>query len=274
MTYIPGGGAGGGADGFTVLWEWNGLDVTQFGDGLGGPSVTQVGVPTGVLSRSTIGTQMGGTPIDMDPATPILSYQFAGSPGGFATSIYLINDLPTLPERYVIEGRIGPRQGATTLGASCAPELLLAYQAVDRRAVLYAAASGSITHRIVFANGAGEDATNNGSFNDMISGGLPFGETGLPFRIGCDFDEPAVASNPGMRFECSFRGAPGEIAVVNDTIWSVFGTGVTPGGGGWNAAWQVATSVKQPGIAFAEAAAGAGEGYFSDLRILSWPGVD
>ena len=95
----------GGGGGREVLWEWNGVDVSQFGNGVGGPTSTK-GSPTGTLSVGTL-TSPGG---DMVQDT-VLIYTAGGT--NTTVSYFEINDMPALPERYTVRCRISDRAGST-----------------------------------------------------------------------------------------------------------------------------------------------------------------
>ena len=248
-------GAGGGA---SVLWEWNGADVSQLGDGAGNPDAT-VGTATGTISRSTLHTAAGGV-IDGEDV-PVIWFQNGGV--GTGERIFLINDLPTMPDRYVLQWRTGPRSAGVFV--NCAPSVTLVYQATTHRVICYSNGAGS--YRAVSANGAGEDAANTGAFAGF--GTVADVNNGDYMKCLVDVSEPDVSNDPGLTFawEGLFnRGA----AAGRTTGWTAFGGG-NPFNVSFDAGWRTGGTVKRPGVSFFELAALAGGSYISDLRILSFP---
>jgi hypothetical protein len=247
----------------SILWRWNGVDITQFGNGAGVPNDQPgPGNSTGTLSTSFI--QMTPLPntLDASSTTPVLMYTtLAGAPGGVQAN-FLINDLPALPDRYTIRARIGPRGTAqyyNNIRASIIPahQNNAHYWYVGRPAA-------STTLDLFVANG--NDGVSNGWQHTGVISSFSNNDSGWFLQIHVDLRDPAgVGTLPGA----SFR-----LDTINDG--SVYYANTTTGGttiaggtsivtGGWNG-WNLSTTLKQVGMAFYEVG-GAGASWISDFRI-------
>src|SRR5210317_1296149 len=103
-----------------LLWEWNGTDVSQFGDGDGTPTAVNGGTATGTLAAATLATATQDVQTDK-------ALVFTHTGASNVDSYYIINDLPPLPERFRIVAHLGPRE-TSNLGANTYPAIVLAWQ--------------------------------------------------------------------------------------------------------------------------------------------------
>ncbi|MCP4204211.1 MAG: hypothetical protein GY769_20030 [bacterium] len=249
--------------GAEVLWAWDGSGVTQLGDGDGTPDGV-IGTPTGTIAKSTIATE---SPVNLDASdAPIVVHSFTGS-SGTPTAFYTFNDVPTLPDRFIVEARLGPRQ-AGNLGLNCTPHLIIGYQDPTHRVSFY-----RVSTNIRAVTGNGDDGINVGAFIDLTGSVLNTDE-GTWMRVTLDLREPDASNDPGMRILANVLpfGAEEQDILASTSAWTAFGGGTSPASS-WDAGWRTGGSIKNVGIAFTEHAA-AGQGYMGDMRILGFPGVD
>lgn len=234
-----------------LFWEWNKTDVSQF---------TLVGSnpnpPTGALAVTTFPSGYDASEL------PILQYTH-GVNGTTTRVFYEINDLPDLPDRFIFQGRIGPRE-ATSLGANTVPGLLVAYQDVTHYMVLQPR-GGGIT--VGFQTGNGNDGLVVGS---QSSGTVnrSNGEEGSYLRVGCEYREPNAGADPGMRWWLDTVD-DGLRLKASSGNWAGFGGGTNPSVA-WDAGWRTGGTIKRLGIVFTEIAGGAGSGFADDLRIFTF----
>ena len=96
-----------------VLWKWNGQDTTQFDSPITG---TGLSAPSGTLTAENFPAG-----VDANPNRKRLRYSH---PADSSVAIFPINDLPNLPDQFVLEFTIGPRESAS-LGTNCIPGMCL-----------------------------------------------------------------------------------------------------------------------------------------------------
>jgi hypothetical protein len=238
--------AGGG--GGRLIWEWNGTDVSQLGDGDGTPNAV-VGSPTGSLAAAVLGYSGYDEPTDN-----VLKYTHTGSTS--TTAFYIINDLPELPERFIVQVKMGPRE--STLSPNTSPRLVLAYQ--DPTHHMTWSNNGASSDLLVAANGS--DGVTALCYTSGISEAQY--ESGSIHTVDCTLGEPSSGVDPRMSF---FASNPnGNLFVrASNSGWSSVG-GATCPNSSWDSGWQTGGTIRRVGIAFDEKSS-AGSAWVTDLKI-------
>lgn len=230
-----------------LLWEWNGADITQFGDGAGTPDYTSASAG-GALS-------VGAFPVSGAdyPNENVLLWTEDNAAIGM--SYFLINDLPELPERFVYRARLGKR---TT---SSGPVVILAMQ--------------DATHHFIFGWEVDQTALilcgNN--TDGWFQGGLYRAQTavvaydsGTQMEFDVMLRDPSTGVDPQVNILA--RGAGGD--------WDAYGKGGTawtPWGGAsalYDSSWQSGGTIKKPGIGF-YSDNNDPDSWMSELQIFSHP---
>lgn len=231
-----------------VLWEWNGNDITQFGNGSGTPDHTY-GSPDGTLSVGAVPT--ASTDV---PSGDVLLYTT-----GTATSAhahFYINDLPSLPERFIYRARLGPRVG----GGTTQPMLIAAGQ--DELHWYGTAYSGGGVLQVQLGNN--RDAVFvAGHYIATSIGDENFGTI---VELDCMLVDPSTGVDPqinvGLR---EFRGGLWT-AGLGGPAWSSFGSPPSI----YDASWQSGGTIKNPGVAFL-CNGTAAVSWVGELQILRHP---
>lgn len=237
----------------TIIWEWNQTDVSQFsGEGYG--------TPTGSL---TVGNFPRTSP---DTAVrPRLNYASTGTSGGY---LYWINDLPAMPDRYIVEFTIGPREAG--VGAGGSTHVAVAGQNYLRAILVGRGGSPFDDLNIVTLNGL---AMNVGGAYRRLSTTHANDDNGLFCRVLADTRDPS-SDDPGVQVTLLHPRATGtgvdmRATVSTDTSFTEFGTpGTEISVSGWNAAWQTGGTIKKVGVLFDELV-NPGDQFLADFRILS-----
>lgn len=232
-----------------VLWEWNGTDITQFGDGAGNPTNTY-GSPDGTLSVAAVPTAS----IDV-PSNNVLLYTTGSATAAHAH--FLINDLPTLPERFIFRARIGPRTGAVT----CEPCLIFCEQ--DETHWMGTAYNTGGTVQVQFANNVDGLLT---AAHFITGSGIAEAASGIVLECDVMLRDPDTGVDP--RINAIVREArAGALGYARGgPSWSSFGSPPAI----YHSSWQSGGTIKQPGIAFLCNGASL-TAWVSELQILSHP---
>lgn len=238
-----------------LLWEWNGTDVSQFGDGDGTPTAVNGGTETGTLAAATLASS--SQDVQTDKA---LVYTHSG-----ATNVdvyYPINDLPPLPERFRIVAKLGPRE-SSNLGVGTYPGVILAWQ--DGTHFMRLQSNGSKSALIIVTgNGDIGSPTVYSSANDVST--TQSQDLGTLVDIYCSLGEPDTGVDPKMHFIVKPFNSTGFLGVGASTFsWTAAG-GATPPNTSWNSGWQSGGTVRRPGIMFRETGT-AGSGYVGMFKI-------
>ena len=232
-----------------LLWEWNGSDITQFGNGSGAPDNTY-GTPDGTLSVAAVPTAS----IDV-PSNNVLLYTT-----GTATSAhahFLINDLPPLPERFIYRARLGPNTG----GVTCEPFLIFAEQ--DATHWMGTAYSTGSVLLIQLGN----------SVDGIFVAGDSIAVTGVTARLSgvvveadCMLRDPDTGVDPQINviLHTAIGGALGY--GKGGPAWSGFGTRPAI----YDSSWQSGGTIKQPGVGFMSNGSSL-TAWVSELQIFSHP---
>ena len=240
--------AGGGGGGAEILWEWNGVDITQFGDGAGTPDEVS-GSPNGVLSVGAAPT----SGVDV-PSSNVLLYT-PGSNTGNNIANFLANDLPSLPERYIMRARIGPKE------STCNPLVCCIYQ--DKSHKMGLGWGGSSGLHVNFFNNT--DGTTSGHYISNTS--LPQVDVGLVIEVDCLAVEPSSGVDPRLAMliqECRYgiaaygKGGP--------TSWGSWGGPPAI----YDSSWQSGGTIRNFGIVFSNSGVGTAA-WVGELQILSHP---
>lgn len=231
-----------------IIWEWNGVDITQFGDGAGTPDEVS-GSPNGVLSVGAV----PASGVDV-PTSNVLLYTPGSNTGGnFAH--FLVNDLPPLPERYIVRARTGPKE------STCNPAVNCMYQDKSHR-MGWGWGGSSGLHAFLFNN---VDGTTAGHFINNTS--LPQTNVGLVVEVDCLAVEPSSGVDPKLAMliqECRYgiaaygKGGP--------TSWSSWGSPPAI----YDASWQSGGTLRKFGIQFSNNGVGTAA-WIGELQILRHP---
>lgn len=232
-----------------VLWEWNGSDITQFGDGAGTPDYVVNGA-NGTFSAGAVPT----SGVDV-PTSNVLRYA-----SGSATSAYayfLINDLPDLPERYVIRARLGPRELSNTF----ARVVCMAQDATHAALIGYGGSAG--TYAVLCNNTDSVTAAHT-----LLNSSLTDQEAGVVVEIECMAGEPSSGVDP--RINMILKEARGGLIAYGKggPTWSTIGSPPAI----YHSSWQLGGSIRRPGLAFYCNGIGGTAAWVGELQILqhSW----
>jgi len=229
------------------IWAWNGVDTTQFGT-----RFTSGPAHVGVLDVIAMPVGISG-----NPNRNILRFGFNGT----AAAVYFpINDLPTMPDRFLIEFISGPRQSGA-LGAGIAGM------------TTYQDATHLFRHELNTPTGNGSILVANNVNGYSAGAGSPTTtclnyQAGQIFRVYCDIKDPSVGVDPEAYFRHETFGGTSLAALpTRNIVWGTFGggTGIDTG---WDPTWQTAVSIK--GVAAHFVDVGAGVGYIADMKIYAW----
>jgi len=228
-----------------VLWEWNGVDASQFGTA-GSPTATDPARNGGNMS----GSFSVVAPTVEVTDRPMLKYTHTGGGG---TGFWVINDMPALPDRYIVEAAIGPR--AASLYTNTYLGVHPFYQ--DPTHNLYMRRwTGSIDIAMVISNNIQGWTTPTAL--TLTSPSIADSDTPAHIRVyvSCAVD-PGASSDP--KFACWW----GPFGVrswlpVGDTVF-----------GPWHSSWQGNGTAKNIALSVYELGA-AGANVFADLRVLRW----
>lgn len=233
-----------------ILWEWNGTDITQFGDGAGTPDYTY-GSPDGTLSVGTV----PGSGADV-PSGNVLIYTTGSTPG--TTAHYVINDLPVLPERFIYRARVGPVVGGV-LAESC-----MVFARQDQLHWMGTAYNASSRLQAQFGNNRDGLYTAAHFINpDSKILSIP---SGILIEADCMLREPDTGVDP--QINVVIREARALISAFGkggDT-WSSFGAPPAI----YDSSWQSGGTIKQPGVAFLNNGASQ-QTWIGELQILEHP---
>lgn len=234
-----------------VFWQWNGTDVTQFGDGVGGPTAEQ-GTTTGTLTVETLDAPDSS-------AVNVLEYTHSGTDG--VDAYYVINDLPALPNRFTILARMGPRE--VTGYDNTRPGIIVFWQDATHFGYI-ARPSTAANLRFSMCNDTAEDdgrVDYNGTTIVTSPGNFP---DGTYMAIDMDITDPTVSTDARISVGVYGQG-------WGDTTYLTQSTGTEVGTGNKVAdSWDnwAASTVKNIGICFREFT-GGGSTYITDLKIVT-----
>ena len=160
---------------------------------------------------------------------------------------------------------MGPRELAGE-GANTHPIIMPIYQAGTRYLALRRTSSPSTTLTFRIANES--DGRTVYSYRTVQTGVVNVNE-GWGFSICVDVADPSFVRDPGISVIVDTHDW-GYRLLANNTGWIAVGGGVPPTTA-WNPNWRPPTggTIKNVAIAFEEWV-GAGYGYITDLRILTW----
>lgn len=228
-----------------VLWEWNGTDITQFGDGVGTPDYTN-GSPNGVLS-------VGAVPTAVDvPSTNVLLYTTGSAT--VTAAHFLINDLPLLPERYVIRARVGPSDSAVI------PRLICMEQ------------DGTHSVTVGWGGSAGLYVTLSNNSDGLLDGyyvrdsALTQLNAGVVVDIECMAREPSSGVDPRINIIPKIGRGGFEAYGKGGISWTTFGSPPAI----YDPSWQSGGTIRKPGVYFYNNGVGS-VGWIGELQILSHP---
>ena len=229
-----------------LLWEWNGADISQFGDGAGTFDYT-TGTPVGTLS-------VGAMPVSGAdyPDEDVLI--FTNGAGTLASGFYLINDLPPLPERFIYRARVGQRT------AGSGPLVALGMQ--------------DATHHFSFGlevDQSGLVLCGNNTDGYWL-GGLVKAVTSIAYPSGLTIEADVMIRHPDTGVDPQVNILI-ESAVQSDgEAYGKGGRSWTPWGGAsalYDSSWQSGGPLK-PGIGFF-CSIGYAPSWMSELQIWSHP---
>ena len=232
-----------------IIWEWNGLDITQFGNGSGTPDNTY-GTPDGTLSVGAVPTGS----IDV-PSANVLIYTTGTAT--LAHAHFLINDLPTLPERFIMRARLGPKTGSVT----CEPILIVGEQ--DELHWVGTAYNTSGGLQLQLGNNR-DGLISAGQFIAVT--GVGDESSGIIVELDCMLRDPDTGVDPQINI--ALREARGGALGygLGGPAWSGFGTPPAI----YDSTWQSGGTIKQPGIAFL-CNGSALTAWIGELQILRHP---
>lgn len=240
-----------------LLWEWNGTDVSQFGDGDGTPNAV-TGTETGTLAASTL-----SSPNTDATAENVLLYTHTG---GTADVFFTINDLPPLPERYLLQVQLGPRNGSS-YGLNTIPSVVLAFQDATHFIRVGSTSSSNNDFRMFTGNGDVGSASVS-SFSTQLSVTPVFADdAGVIVEAWCMLAEPDTGVDPRFHVTLAPVQGSGKLDVRASTHgWTAQG-GATAPSTSWDSGWQSGGSIRRPGIWFRELGT-AGKGYIGMFKIF------
>lgn len=249
------------ADPEKILWKWNGIDYTQFGDGAGNPTAT-IGSPTGTgLSVTQLSDNLDC------PRIPILSYAHDAVAVPWR-AYFMVNDLPELPNKYIIEARMGPTLTGT-LGQNTYPYIIPVWQSSARCCEIY---RNSQYQAIRSSNGSTDVSLGcaGNFYSEEASPEQSEYDEGRPFRLLCDMRDPdGVSEYPGFRIISDVADEGGSKRAVYSSDWGAYGGG-TCFSSSWHSDWLTGGTIKNFGFGFGNGACGAGSAYVADLLIREW----
>lgn len=235
-----------------VLWAWNREDVSQFGNGAGGYDYSLEGTPSGTLSVADAPDTL------MCSEAPRLVYTHTGNT---ARAFFLINDLPALPDRFIIEAVIGNRDSNTS------PNVIIAFQSTARWFGIYRYATTQLG--VVGCNGPLNDGW--GDSIGFSQGNVRNIPEGSGFRLICEYRDPDSTHDPGICWWMD--GVPGyRRFLASQFSWAGSSSEPKPNVS-WNSSWRTGGSIKRLGISFREMGASSGSAFIGDLRILRYQTV-
>jgi len=231
-----------------VLWEWNGTDITQFGNGSGTPDNTY-GSPDGTLSVGAVPT----SGIDV-PSGDVLIYTT-----GTATSAhahFLINDLPPLPERFIYRARLGPKTGAVT----CEPFMIFA----EQDATHWIGTAYSVGGALQIQLGNNVDGLISAAHYLVTS--ITDLSSGIVVEVDVMLRNPDTGVDP--QINATLREARAGVVGYGKggASWSSFGSPPAI----YDSSWQSGGTIRQPGIGFL-CNGSALTAWIGELQILSHP---
>lgn len=242
-----------------LLWAWNRTDVSQFGDGNGNPTATNVGTAgTGKLLSSV------STNPDISPNFRRLEYSFVGTTGT-TMAFFMINDLPDLPDRYVIYATVGERS------ANISPAVVLAYQNPNHQFNIRRDATSPSFMQAIAGNGNPGSINVGSAWNLQNVWSEP--EAGEVSYYVVEVEEPTSTSDPrlvvwGQEVDSALNSLI-TFAPSQSTGWTDFG-GATQPGNGWDAGWRTGGSMKNVGIMFEKISGNGNVTTMGDIRIYEY----
>lgn len=236
-----------------LLWTWNGTDVSQFSDGAGNPS-SGYSSPNGTIAADTITSPIGDA-----YSGNVIKYSYSGGDSD-AAAWFVINDLPELPERYLVRAQIGPRDnGASRAGENTSPGIVLAYQDATHNVRVSRAASPTTTLTIWTANNS--DGISNVRYVAGPTANLN-DDGGTFVEVLCITTDPDTGLDPSMMLRLEADSGVPTRAWGLGTTWSALGSPPAM----WDSSWQSGGRFKNLGVWFQELGA-SGTGYIADLKI-------
>lgn len=244
-TQIAGGSI---VEGVEALWSWNGTDITQFGDGAGTPDYVVNGA-NGTFSVGAVPT----SGVDV-PTGNVLRYASGSATTGYA--YFLINDLPPLPERYVIRARLGPRELPNTF-----PRIVCVAQDGTHNAIIGYGGSAGIY--AVLDNNA--DSVSAAHY--LLNSSLTDQEAGVVVEIEVIAGEPSSGVDP--RINLILRDARGGLVAYGKggPTWTVLGSPPAI----YDSSWQSGGTIRRPGLAFYCNGSGGTDAWVGELQIFPHP---
>ena len=227
-----------------VLWEWNGADITQFGDGAGNGD-SSYGSPDGTLS-------VGATPgsgIDV-PSGNALIYTTGSATN--AIEYYKINDLPPLPERFIFRARLGPET------SNCKAIMCFGQDATHHMAFCWAVSQS--TYQLANNNSGVWEA---GLY--LRTGGPGTVQSGAVFEIDAMLRHPDTGVDPQICLDVRGPGVSATGYGKGGETWTAWGGS----GAAYDSSWQSGGDLT-PAISFALGAAATAV-WISEMQILSHP---
>lgn len=239
----------------TLLWEWNGTDVSQFGTGDGTPDSTYQGPAAGTIAAAQI-----TNPDDDAYRGNVILYTHSGGDGD-TTCWWSINDLPTLPERYLIRAVLGPRDnGAGRWGEDTGPGITLAWQDSTHHVRI---ARASTAANLLLLMGNNTDGSDNYRYSSTLTGNKNT-DGGTLVEVLCVLGDPTTGVDPNMQFRVDADSSSRLQVFATTHTWSSVGTNPAV----WDSSWQTGGTIRQPGLFFREEGIG-GKGYIADFKIFS-----
>lgn len=233
-----------------VLWAWNQTDLSQFT----GPQ--DYGTPNGTLS---VAPYPAG--LDVPQRNRIVYTQPGDTP--ISGRIWWVNDLPTMPDAYIVEATLGPRE-AGALGPNTDAEIIIMGQ--DTSHLIQAGHGGSpfTAFNLVVANGTTFNV--GGHWVNLVVGLLDNVDEGYRIRVLVDLRDPTGSTDPGASI---YAGRPvNGIVRASSAGWAAFGAPGPSPAVAWDAGWRTGGTAKRIGMSFAAQVAAAGQAYLADLRVL------
>jgi len=233
-----------------VLWAWNQTDLSQFT----GPQ--DYGSPNGTLS---VAPYPAG--LDVPQRNRIVYTQPGDTP--ISGRIWWVNDLPAMPDAYIVEATLGPRE-AGALGPNTDAEIIIMGQ--DTSHLIQAGHGGSpfTAFNLVAANGTTFNV--GGHWVTLVTGLLDNVDEGYRIRVLVDLRDPTGSTDPGVSI---YAGRPvNGIVRASSAGWTAFGTPGPSPAAAWDAGWRTGGTAKRIGMSFAAQVAAAGQAYLADLRVL------
>lgn len=229
-----------------VLWEWNGVDITQFGDGAGTFDYTS-GSPVGTFSVGPLPVSGADYP-DKDVLI------FTSGTGTLAVGYYLINDLPALPERFIYRARVGQRE------AGSGPLVVFGMQ----DALHHFSFGLEVDQSGLVLCGNNRDGYFNAGLYRAFTSMIAY-PSGVSIEADVMLRDPSTGVDPQVNILLNSAGQGGEAYGKGGGTW-------TPWGGSpalYDSSWQSGGTIR-PALGFF-CSTSYGPSWVSELQILTHP---